>query len=634
MVVEHDEETIRAGDHIVDIGPGAGEHGGRIVAEGDLAAITAEETSITGDYLAGRRSIAVPEWRRQPDGRSLWVRGAAENNLRDLDVEFPLGLLVAVTGVSGSGKSTLVEEILSKALHHALYASRDLPGRHRRIEGLEHLDKVIDIDQSPIGRTPRSNPATYTKLFDRVRELFASTPDARARGYKPGRFSFNVAGGRCEACKGDGTIRIEMHFLPDVYIRCDQCKGRRYNRETLEVLWKGHSIADVLELSVTEALAFFENQPGLGRVLQTLYDVGLGYVKLGQPAPTLSGGEAQRVKLAAELGKRATGRTFYILDEPTTGLHFEDVRKLLGVLQRLVEAGNTVVVIEHNLDVIKSADWVIDLGPEGGDEGGGIVAAGTPGAGGGGAGELHGQVPAGPAGAVTIPWDDALADWWVEEVASDPVYAEEVLPLALAALAPVAGHLYLELGCGEGEVMRALAARGARVLGCDLSERLARRARRTGPVAVCRLPDLSWVRSGSLDGALAVLVMEHLVDAGGLFAAAAAAVRPGGVLAMVANHPAYTAPGSGPLVDPEDGEVLWRWGPYMEEGSSEEPAGERTVTFHHRSLGHLLTSAAAAGWCLESLVEHGVGERRAAEDPLLAAQRQIPRLLAVRWVRL
>jgi len=377
-VVEHAEETIRAGDHIVDIGPGAGEHGGRIVAEGNLDAIMAEETSITGDYLAGRRSIALPAWRREPDGRSLWVRGAAENNLKEVDVEFPLGLLVAVTGVSGSGKSTLVEEIVSKGLHHALYASRELPGRHRRLEGLEHIDKVIDIDQSPIGRTPRSNPATYTKLFDRVREMFSSTPDARARGYKPGRFSFNVAGGRCEACKGDGTIRIEMHFLPDVYIRCEQCKGRRYNRETLEVLWKGHSIADVLDMSVTEALTFFENQPGLGRVLQTLFDVGLGYVKLGQPAPTLSGGEAQRVKLASELGKRATGRTFYILDEPTTGLHFEDVRKLLGVLQRLVEAGNTVVVIEHNLDVVKSADWVIDLGPEGGDEGGRVVIAGPP----------------------------------------------------------------------------------------------------------------------------------------------------------------------------------------------------------------------------------------------------------------
>jgi excinuclease ABC subunit A len=378
IVVEHDEETIRTGDHIVDIGPGAGEHGGRIVAEGSIEAVMAEESSITGDYLAGRRTIPVPATRRPPNGKSLWVRGAVENNLHDVDVEFPLGLLVAVTGVSGSGKSTLVEEILSKALHFELYRSRELPGRHRRIEGLEHIDKAIDIDQSPIGRTPRSNPATYTKLFDRVRALFASTPEARTRGYQPGRFSFNIPGGRCEACKGDGTIRIEMHFLPDVYIRCDQCKGRRYNRETLQILWKGHSIADVLEMSVTEAVAFFENQPPLLRTLQTLHDVGLGYVRLGQPAPTLSGGEAQRVKLASELGKRATGRTFYILDEPTTGLHFEDVRKLLGVLQRLVDAGNSVVVIEHNLDVVKSADWVIDLGPEGGEDGGRIVAAGSP----------------------------------------------------------------------------------------------------------------------------------------------------------------------------------------------------------------------------------------------------------------
>jgi excinuclease ABC subunit A len=378
IVVEHDEETIRTGDHIVDIGPGAGEHGGRIVAEGSVEAVMAEQSSITGDYLAGRRTIPVPVARRSADGRSLWVRGAIENNLHDVDVEFPLGLLVAVTGVSGSGKSTLVEEILSKALHFELYRSRELPGRHRRIEGLEHIDKAIDIDQSPIGRTPRSNPATYTKLFDRVRALFASTPEARARGYQPGRFSFNVPGGRCEACKGDGTIKIEMHFLPDVYIRCDQCKGKRYNRETLQILWKGHSIADVLEMSVTEAVAFFENQPPLLRILQTLHDVGLGYVRLGQPAPTLSGGEAQRVKLASELGKRATGRTFYILDEPTTGLHFEDVRKLLGVLQRLVDAGNSVVVIEHNLDVVKSADWVIDLGPEGGEDGGRIVAAGSP----------------------------------------------------------------------------------------------------------------------------------------------------------------------------------------------------------------------------------------------------------------
>ncbi|MCB2224247.1 MAG: excinuclease ABC subunit UvrA [Actinobacteria bacterium] len=378
VVVEHDEETIRVADHIVDIGPGAGEHGGHIVAEGGLDAIVAEASSLTGDYLAGRRSIPLPQRRREPDGRSVVVRGAAENNLRDLDVEFPLGLFIAVTGVSGSGKSTLVEEILSKALAFRLYGSRSIPGLHKDVEGLDHIDKAINIDQSPIGRTPRSNAATYTKVFDKIRTLFASTPDARMRGYKPGRFSFNVAGGRCEACKGDGQIKIEMHFLPDVYIPCDQCKGKRYNRETLEILWKGHTIADVLDMSVDEAAEFFENQPPIVRVLGTLRDVGLGYIRLGQPAPTLSGGEAQRVKLASELGKRATGRTFYILDEPTTGLHFEDVRKLLGVLQRLVDAGNTVVVIEHNLDVVKSADWIIDLGPEGGDEGGAVVAVGPP----------------------------------------------------------------------------------------------------------------------------------------------------------------------------------------------------------------------------------------------------------------
>jgi excinuclease ABC subunit A len=378
IVVEHDEETMRAADHIVDIGPGAGEHGGRIVAEGPLEAIVAEPSSITGDYLAGRRSIPTPPSRRAPSGRSLTIVEATENNLAGLDVEIPLGLFVTVTGVSGSGKSTLVSEILAKALRSSLYGSRDLPGRHRRVEGLEHIDKAIDIDQSPIGRTPRSNPATYTKVFDRIRALYASVPEARARGYQPGRFSFNVAGGRCEACKGDGTIKIEMHFLPDVYIVCDACKGKRYNRETLEILWKGHTIADVLDMSVEEALGFFEHQQPIVRVLRTLYDVGLGYVRLGQPAPTLSGGEAQRVKLASELGKRSTGRTFYILDEPTTGLHFDDVRKLLGVLQRLVDGGNTVLVIEHNLDVVKSADWIIDLGPEGGSEGGRIVAQGPP----------------------------------------------------------------------------------------------------------------------------------------------------------------------------------------------------------------------------------------------------------------
>jgi excinuclease ABC subunit A len=378
IVVEHDEETMRVADHIVDIGPGAGEHGGNIVAEGTLDAIMAEASSLTGDYMAGRREIPIPGVRRIGTGESVVIEGAAENNLKGIDVEFPLGTFVAVTGVSGSGKSSLVEEILSKVLHLELHGARSLPGRHRSVAGLEHLDKVINIDQSPIGRTPRSNAATYTKVFDRIRELFSTTPDARMRGYKPGRFSFNVAGGRCETCKGDGTLRIEMHFLPDVYIPCETCKGRRYNRDTLEVKFKGHSIADVLEMSIEEALHFFENQPRIARILQTLFDVGLGYIRLGQPAPTLSGGEAQRVKLSSELGKRSTGRTFYILDEPTTGLHFEDIRKLLGVLQRLVDGGNTVVVIEHNLDVVKAADHIIDLGPEGGDEGGRIVATGTP----------------------------------------------------------------------------------------------------------------------------------------------------------------------------------------------------------------------------------------------------------------
>ena len=378
IVVEHDEETIRTADHVVDLGPGAGERGGHVVAQGGIAEIVAEPTSLTGDYLTGRRRIPTPPARRPGDGRTITVVGAAENNLRQLDVTFPLGMFIAVTGVSGSGKSSLVQEILSKALHHRLYRARAVPGRHRRIEGAEQLDKVININQSPIGRTPRSNPATYTKLFDRIRKLFASNPEARSRGYLPGRFSFNVRGGRCEACRGDGTIKIEMHFLPDVYVRCEVCEGRRYNRDTLEVRWKGCSIADVLEMPVEQALVFFEAQPPIARILQTLYDVGLGYIRLGQPAPTLSGGEAQRVKLASELGKRATGNTLYILDEPTTGLHFEDTRKLLEVLHRLVEGGNTVVVIEHNLDVVRSADWIIDMGPEGGDEGGRLVAVGTP----------------------------------------------------------------------------------------------------------------------------------------------------------------------------------------------------------------------------------------------------------------
>jgi excinuclease ABC subunit A len=378
IVVEHDEETIRVADHVVDIGPGAGEHGGEIVVSGTVPQLLKTKGSITGQYLSGKKKIDVPQLRREPDEAWLTVRGAREHNLRDIDVEFPLGCFVAVTGVSGSGKSSLVGDILHPALMQKIYRSREVPGRHKKIEGTEHLDKVINIDQSPIGRTPRSNPATYTGVFDKIRTLFATTQEAKIRGYQPGRFSFNVKGGRCEACQGDGTIKIEMHFLPDVYVPCEVCKGARYNRDTLDITWKNKSIAEVLDMPAEEALEFFANQPSIARQLQTLVDVGLGYVRLGQPAPTLSGGEAQRVKLSTELGKRATGRTIYILDEPTTGLHFEDVRRLLHVLQRLVDAGNTVLVIEHNLDVIKSADWIIDLGPEGGSGGGTIIAEGTP----------------------------------------------------------------------------------------------------------------------------------------------------------------------------------------------------------------------------------------------------------------
>ncbi|CAN5164300.1 excinuclease ABC subunit UvrA [soil metagenome] len=378
IVVEHDEATIEAADHVVDIGPGAGEHGGEVIYSGDRAGLLLSDDSLTGAYLSGRRSIPTPQVRRKPTGKWLRIEGARQHNLRSIDVAFPLGAFVCVTGVSGSGKSTLVEEVLHRALQVKVNRSRVAPGKHRRITGWEEVDKVINIDQSPIGRTPRSNPATYIGAFDHIRKLYALLPEARVRGYLPGRFSFNVRGGRCEACAGDGQIKIEMHFLPDVYVTCEICKGRRYNRETLEVKYKGRSIADVLAMSVDEGLDLFRNLPVIARHLQTISDVGLGYMRLGQPAPTLSGGEAQRVKLASELSKRATGRTFYILDEPTTGLHFEDIRKLLGVLERLVGAGNTVVVIEHNLDVIKTADWLIDLGPEGGDGGGDLVAAGSP----------------------------------------------------------------------------------------------------------------------------------------------------------------------------------------------------------------------------------------------------------------
>ncbi len=379
VVVEHDEDTIRAADWIVDIGPGAGEHGGRVVVSGSFEQLLANEESITGAYLSGRRSIGVPDIRRQPDpARQLVVHDAGEHNLRDVTVSLPLGLFIAVTGVSGSGKSSLVNDILASVLANKLNGAREVPGRHRTVTGLEHLDKVVRVDQSPIGRTPRSNPATYTGVFDHVRRLFAETLEAKVRGYLPGRFSFNVKGGRCEACAGDGTIKIEMNFLPDVYVPCEVCHGARYNRETLEVHFKGKSISDVLNMPIEEAAEFFGGIPAIARHLRTLADVGLGYVRLGQPAPTLSGGEAQRVKLAAELQKRSTGRTIYVLDEPTTGLHFEDVRKLLGVLSRLVDAGNSVVVIEHNLDVIKTADWVVDMGPEGGTGGGRLVAEGTP----------------------------------------------------------------------------------------------------------------------------------------------------------------------------------------------------------------------------------------------------------------
>ena len=377
IVVEHDEDTMRAADCIVDIGPGAGEHGGQLVAMGTAEDLMKNEDSITGAYLSGKLKIPIPLERRKPTG-FLTVKGAAENNLKNIDVKIPLGIMTCITGVSGSGKSSLINEILYKRLARDLNRARVIPGKHKDILGTDQLDKVINIDQSPIGRTPRSNPATYTGVFDQIRDLFAATADAKAKGYKKGRFSFNVKGGRCEACSGDGIIKIEMHFLPDVYVPCEVCKGKRYNRETLEVKYKDKNIYDVLNMTVEEALTFFENVPSIKRKIQTLYDVGLSYIRLGQPSTELSGGEAQRIKLATELSKRSTGKTIYILDEPTTGLHFADVHKLVEILKRLSEGGNTVVVIEHNLDVIKTADYIIDIGPEGGDKGGTVVALGTP----------------------------------------------------------------------------------------------------------------------------------------------------------------------------------------------------------------------------------------------------------------
>lgn len=377
IVVEHDEDTMRAADCVVDIGPGAGEHGGKLVEMGTAEDLMKNENSITGAYLSGKCRIPIPEERKKPTGW-LKIRGASENNLKQVNVDIPLGILTCVTGVSGSGKSSLINEVLYKTLARDLNRARIIPGKHKEILGLEELDKVISIDQSPIGRTPRSNPATYTGVFDQIRDLFASTADAKARGYKKGRFSFNVKGGRCEACSGDGIIKIEMHFLSDVYVPCEVCKGKRYNRETLEVKYKDKNIYDVLNMTVEEALGFFENIPSIRRKIQTLYDVGLSYIRLGQPSTELSGGEAQRIKLATELSRRSTGKTIYILDEPTTGLHFADVHKLVDILKRLADGGNTVVVIEHNLDVIKTADYIIDMGPEGGDRGGTVIAKGTP----------------------------------------------------------------------------------------------------------------------------------------------------------------------------------------------------------------------------------------------------------------
>ena len=489
--------------------------------------------------------------RREPGDAWLTVRDAHEHNLQHIDVDFPLGCFVAVTGVSGSGKSTLVTDILYPALMQKIYRSKNVPGRHKKVEGIEHIDKVINIDQSPIGRTPRSNPATYTGVFDKVRTLFASTQEAKVRGYLPGRFSFNVKGGRCEACAGDGTIKIEMHFLPDVYVPCEVCKGARYNRDTLDVTFKGKNIAEVLELSIEEALEFFANQPTIARHLQTLVDVGLGYVRLGQPAPTLSGGEAQRVKLSAELGKRSTGRTLYILDEPTTGLHFEDVRRLLGVLQRLVDAGNTVLVIEHNLDVVKSADWVVDLGPEGGDGGGRVIVEGspstwprprraTPDA------SWRPSSASTDARSMTDPslWERG-ARWWQEEFTdgADPEYEEQILPLVERHL--TGARRVLDVGCGEGQVARRATAMGVDAVGVDPTwNQITEARRRGGGVAYASATaDALPVADASFDAVVMCLVIEHLDPFEPAIEEMARVLAPGGRCLLLLNHPLLQAPG-------------------------------------------------------------------------------------------
>ncbi len=632
LVVEHDEETIRVADHIVDIGPGAGEHGGEIVAQGDLDAILAEDRSMTGQYLSGAREITVPEQRREPGDHWLTVRGAREHNLTDIDVRLPLGCFVAVTGVSGTGKSTLVNDILFHALMQRIYRSKNVPGKHKAIDGVEALDKVINIDQSPIGRTPRSNPATYTGVFDKVRALFAATPEAKIRGYQQGRFSFNVKGGRCEACSGDGTIKIEMHFLPDVYVPCEVCKGARYNRDTLDITFKGRNIAEVLDLSCEEAVEFFANQPAIARWLQTLVDVGLGYVRLGQPAPTLSGGEAQRVKLATELGKRSTGKTIYILDEPTTGLHFEDVRRLLGVLQRLVDVGNTVLVIEHNLDVVKSADWVVDLGPEGGDGGGQRDCRRPARACGQDRRQLHRRVPRPHARPVTNPWEEH-AQWWQDGFTdgADPEYAEQIEPIVTEYLAHC--RRVLDVGTGEGQLARLLRRSGvASVVGVEPAvAQLAAAQERSGGVGYARgaAASLPFV-DGGFDGVLACLVFEHILDVDAAIAEVARVLAPGGRFLFLLNHPLIQTPGSGWIDDHILEEQYWRIGPYLAESTEvEEIAPGVHLPFVHRPISRYVNTMAAVGLTLKTMLEPPPPPGFLRRAPEYAEAAAIPRLLVL-----